>query len=92
MFKKIRSRSANILRGHYGFRGFFSPYPDEGESESQAQHNPFTLPGGEFVSNSKSMHRIPKTVELAQTLTEVPVKNNSILNCPVLVKKSQSAH
>jgi hypothetical protein len=82
----IRSQSANILRGYYGFHVFFSPYQHEGESESQAQRNPFTLPGGEFVSNSEPMHRIPETVKLAQTLKEVSMKNNSILNSVVLAK------
>jgi hypothetical protein len=32
------------------------------------------------------MHRIPETIELAQTLKEVSMKNNSILNSLVLVK------
>jgi hypothetical protein len=32
------------------------------------------------------MHRIPETVELAQTLKEVPMNNNLILNSLVLVK------
>jgi hypothetical protein len=32
------------------------------------------------------MHRIPETIELAQTLKEVSMKNNSILNGLVLVK------
>jgi hypothetical protein len=34
------------------------------------------------------MHRIPETVELALTLKEVPMKDNSILNGLVLVKKN----
>ena len=46
--------------------------------------------GGEFVSNSEPMHRIPETVELAQTLKEVPMKNNSILNSLVLAKKRKA--
>ena len=40
----------------------------------------------EVVTNSEPMHRNPETVEFAQTLKEVPMKNNSILNSLVLVK------
>jgi hypothetical protein len=34
------------------------------------------------------MHRIPDIVELALTLKEVPVKDNSILNGLVVMKKN----
>jgi hypothetical protein len=34
------------------------------------------------------MHRVPETVELAQTLKEVPVKDNSILNGLVVMRKN----
>jgi hypothetical protein len=40
----------------------------------------------EFVSNWEPMHRIPEAVKLAQTLKEVSMKNNSILNSLVLAK------